>query len=188
MFSVRFTVDEVALLQALADRSGALITETIRTAALQAAAPPAAVPARATRPALMPWWREAVDRVDTRADRGPCDHPEKKAYDPTDLHELRVVERRRRPGAVLYPCRCGWSHLGATPATVAPSPPMPEVPAVWATQRRTVALINGSGDVIAVGRVVSHEHAPTVQVETDRRRVTWRADMIRALDERADTA
>lgn len=146
---------------------------------------PPTVPVAVVRAVVIPEQRrQAIARIDSRAGRAGCYHPEKKAYDVADREELIIADRRRKLDSVLYPCPCGWSHLGATPASVQDTPPLPDEPALWARDRRQVCLVNCHGDVIAVGRVLLHEHDPTVQVETDdRRRITWRADRIRALDQ-----
>lgn len=184
----------------LGDLAGKLaMTESALAAAQATAAIPAqreplpglaAIASTVAAAPVPPERQDAITRVASRMDRKGCPTPEKRAaYNPTDREEQRLADRRRKPGQMLYPCDCGWHHLGTPLALRVDPQPMPDEPITWARMSRQVALLTGCGDIHVVGRVVRYEADPTVVVETaDGKRVPWRADLARAIDDNQEAA
>lgn len=116
-----------------------------------------------------------------RTTRQSCSWPAKAAYNPDVPAEMAVIERRRGPGMKLYPCGCGWHHLGHPAQDDRPEPPpLPDgSPIVWARERRRVVLVNGAGQPQSEGVAESYCDSPTLRVRVNGQLVTWVADLAR---------
>jgi hypothetical protein len=126
----------------------------------------------------------AAAQVEARSERRGCRHPRKLAFNLDDPAEAKLAQRHLGRGRELRRCSCGFHHVGPSRPGTAEHEPMRVLqpgeggPLAWAQERRRVTLVNGQGQVHAVGEVLAYIDAPTVQVRlADGRVIPWRLDL-----------